>query len=139
MMAINFEQIAFDRLDEAITWAVAHPEEFNMAHWFARTSCGTTACLAGTIAVQAGYKPVWDFSDGANCVQLPDGPKEDVWTVAARLLGFDSYYHLDTDDEDPLDGLFYAGSLPGVIAVRNAWAREAGTPERTGDLPEALR
>lgn len=38
----------------------AHPEEWNQLTWI----CGTTACLAGRIAIMAGAKPGYGYDQG---------------------------------------------------------------------------
>lgn len=135
--------IDFEVLDAAISYATAHPDELDMNFWFRRDSCGTTACLAGTIAVQAGYRPVWPgcetvWHDGttfyiATHVQLPDGPKDAVWNVAGWLLG------LDPDvDGVLLDELFTVAGIDDVIQIRNRLARRAGVAQRTWDLLTAV-
>lgn len=125
--------IDFERLDAAITYAVEHPNEFDMGSFFRRRGCGTTACLAGTAAIQAGWKPVWS-SDA------DDWPREETWAVtidgeseketfdvAADLLGF---------DDDIAEAFFFAPDLATVIAMRNERAVAAGIPARTWQVAE---
>lgn len=124
-MTINFE-----RLDAAITHGFEHPEEFNMGTWYSKTDCGTTACLAGTAAVQAGWVPVWSTGDCgmSDAIEVRDpetGEMRAVQDLAAELLG------LWTDGAGEGETfIFFAGDLDEVIRVRNRWAREAGVPER---------
>lgn len=119
-MPINFE-----RLDAAITYAAEHPAEFAMEFWFERTpGCGTTACLAGTAATQAGWQPVFeedDEADLADTVRLGDR-EQLVESVATELLGLSWRQGLR---------MFSASDLDHVIRIRNEWAAEAGVPERT--------
>jgi hypothetical protein len=131
--------VDFERLDAAIEHAVEHPAEFDMASWFSqKKGCGTTACLAGTAAAQAGWLPVWtDIGPGrsnAYAVRHPDtGEQRRIVDVGAQVLGL--YANVDdADDEDDSSFIFFAGSLANVILIRNGWARDRGVPERTFDL-----
>lgn len=133
--------VDFERLDNAITYAVAHPDEFDMDMWFrTAAACGTTACLAGTVALHAGWKPIqwekWGSGLAASKAEK-DGVRKPVSLVAGELLG------LDFDQPDagqPSDfELFYANDIAGVIKVRNRLARDANVPERTWDLPAVTR
>lgn len=121
-MAINFE-----RLDATITYAVEHPERFDFGSWFEKTSCGTTACIAGTAAWLAGWEPVFDGEVVALAALaedvVKDGERRYTYDLAAELLGL-------TDDQ--ANELFVgAGGLRTAIKIRNEWAAEAGVPERT--------
>lgn len=133
-MPINFE-----RLDAAITYAAAHPAEFDMWDWFKETSCGTVACLAGTALIQAGYEPrfsasgriklttvVRTYFDGTYEAEAAavwrEGVAYPVAETAAELLGL---------TEEQADEIFNACDLVEVIEVRNRWAAERGIPERT--------
>lgn len=123
--------IDFGRLDAAITYAHEHPKQFNMNTWLASWECGTTACLAGTVALQAGWTPVWELnggpSDGATAVEVTKGSDcRFVGEVAEELLGFDEQAESD---------FFYAEDLDEVIRLRNEYAAEAGIPERTWGTP----
>lgn len=116
--------INFERLDAAITYAADHPDEFYMGEWYRRGPlCTTTACLAGTAAMQAGWQPVFDdvLSPITTSVVTRDGRTEHIEHVAAELLG------LDEDDCT----IFIASNLADVIRTRNRWARQAGIPERS--------
>lgn len=47
-------------LTKALEYITAHPEEWNQCCWVRyRPGCGTTACLAGTTVVLAGYDIDW--------------------------------------------------------------------------------
>ncbi len=114
-------QINFERLDAAITHAVENPDEFDMGSWFERSTCGTTACLAGTVAVQAGWTPVFgEWLQAEDVVR--DGVRHPVWDVARELLGF---------SEDDADRFFYATGIGYVIVLRNRYAAERGVAERS--------
>lgn len=124
--------INFARLDAAITNAAEHPDEFNMGTWFSKTDCGTTACLAGTAAVQAGWLPVWapgdcGMSDAVEVCNPDTGEKHGVQEVGAELLGL----HLEEGSVEDESYIFYALNLAHVIDIRNEWARDAGVAERT--------
>ena len=128
--------INFERLDAAITYAAAHPAKFDMYTWFKQTRCGTTACLAGTALLQAGYEPRFTASGRAEDLELfdedgdpyaitavwLDGVAYPVSETAAELLGL-------TDDQ--ADDIFNLADLDEVIEMRNAWAAESGVPERS--------
>lgn len=121
--------VDFERLDAAITFAVEHPERIDMGTWFARTDCGTTACLAGTVALQAGWTPVFDH-ETYNLRGLivthevaKGGETQYVKEVAAEVVGLDQ---VQADDM-----FLHAGDIRGAIAYRNEFAAAAGLPERT--------
>lgn len=128
--------IKFEPLDDAITYAAEHPDEFYMQAWFKQTDCGTTACLAGTIALQAGWAPTGWRAERATAEPsngelraaqvIKDGKTDRVSGVAADLLGLD-----EIRDHRLLDDLFHAVNLTAVIRIRNRLARDQGVPERT--------
>jgi hypothetical protein len=125
--------INFEALDATITYAVEHPDEFDMSTWYLRRpGCGTTACLAGTVvALEGGWTPVWrrcGVNEEAYYVKRQGEPQQRVSDVAADLLGFDAEYDRT---------IFHAGTgINEVIEIRNEWARAAGIPERTwGEQP----
>jgi hypothetical protein len=95
-----------DRLDEAIAYIEAHPERHNQRSWFRRRPCGTTACLAGTVAMLAGWTPIW--RDHAASFVMKDDKAGYVAHVACELLdvGSDSderfYLFMDADDLDDI-------------------------------------
>jgi hypothetical protein len=122
--------IRLQPLDNAITYAAEHPGEFYMQAWFKRTDCGTTACLAGTIALQAGWEPTgWlqaHPSESFRAAQVIKGGEVDrVSGVAADILGLD-----ELRDYRLLDDLFHAPNLAAVIRIRNRVAADQGVPER---------
>lgn len=126
-------------LDDAITYAAAHPAEFYMQAWFQQTDCGTTACLAGTIAVQAGWTPTGWTTIRANgetagharaASVTKDGKDDSVSHVAADILGLHAL-----SDYRLLDDLFHAPGLTAIIRVRNRLAAERGLPERVWSVP----
>jgi len=81
--------INLERLDEAIAYIEAHPEQHDQRHWFRRSDCGTTACLAGTVAMLGGWRP--DFGlfggNGRTLHVHKDGTRKHVGDVADELLG----------------------------------------------------
>lgn len=80
-----------ERLDAAIAWAEAHPEQHDQGAWARRTSCGTTLCLAGIILTHAGYKPAFVHQfESAGMFFSPDGAMVSPSTEAQRLLRIDS-------------------------------------------------
>lgn len=115
--------IDFDRLDTAITHAVEHPDEFGMSTWIRKTATGIVACLAGTVALLAGYQPDFGPFNRTAMVRLGDGPTLGVDVVAIELLGL--------DDRQAEKAFCALGDITEVIQLRNAWALEAGIQERT--------
>jgi len=84
-----------------------HPEMVDLDSWI----CGTTACYAGHVALQAGATPVYcdDEADTA-LVDSPDGRRLPVSSYAAEILDI---------SDDQADNLFHAGSmdeLEGIIS-----------------------
>lgn len=124
--------INFERLDAAITYAVEHPEEFDMGDWFKRTDCGTTACLAGTVAIQAGWSPAEFCADDGTAFAQRNGIRKAVPAVARGLLGLVGPDRLG-------DYIFFLRDLAEVIDVRNRWARDAGVAERSWAVQEEQR
>jgi len=49
-------------LRKALEHIDAHPEEHDQRSWMRQTSCGTTMCLAATVAVLAGHEIDWSKS-----------------------------------------------------------------------------
>lgn len=47
-----------ERRAELIAHIEADPRAFDMLSWIKHTSCGTTACAAGTAAMLAGWEPL---------------------------------------------------------------------------------
>lgn len=118
----------FERLDAAITHAVENPERFDFGSWFARTNCGTTACLAGTVAWQDGWTPVFNRASADAPLALADDVEKDgevryTFDLARDLLGL--------TEEQAEDMFVQAGGVKGVIEERNRLAATADLPERT--------
>jgi hypothetical protein len=78
-------------LRKALEHITAHPEEWNQEEWIRTDSCGTVCCLAGTVAMQAGYKPffVSDFGSTAYMVTSPEGEGRFVRSAARELMNLD--------------------------------------------------
>ena len=111
------------RLDAALARIEEHPEEHHQGSWMKRRPwCGTTYCLAGTLALLAGAKPDWDPGDeesdaDAYLVTRPDGGElVGVSDYAAELLGVDPEGHV-------VDELFYGASdLGDLLEIRDRLA-----------------
>ncbi len=116
-MGINYK-----RLDEAIDFGLQNPDQFNMDAWIFEKeagSCGTVACLAGTVVMMNGWEPAgrhgyignrksWSF--------VSKGPDyAPVGRVAAELLGLDPGDFIESN-------LFYLDDIYQVITVRNELA-----------------
>lgn len=48
------------KLDAAMDYLRAHPEQHDQRYWGRQTPCGTTMCLAGTVAHLAGHEFYWE-------------------------------------------------------------------------------
>jgi hypothetical protein len=83
-----------EKLDEAIAYIEKHPEQHDQATWFRRYTCGSTACLAGHVAILDG----WTLIDGHGMAEKA-GVLRHVADVAEAVL--------DLDDLE-VDRLFYA-------------------------------
>jgi hypothetical protein len=109
-------------LDAAIKEIEAHPEGWNQRNWLTRTPCGTAACLAGTVALRNGWKPVNWFRAGTFAggeitgdVEM-DGVIRSVEDVAASILGI---------DYDDMDELFATeNTIEDIKRYRDALAAE---------------
>jgi hypothetical protein len=111
-------------LDAAIADIEAHPERHNQRNWLTRTSCGTAACLAGTVALRHGWKPVNWFRAGTFAggeitgdVEM-DGVIRSVEDVAASILGigYDDMDELFGSDNTIEDIKRYRGSMAAEYA-----------------------
>jgi hypothetical protein len=84
-----------------------HPEMVDLDSWI----CGTTACYAGHVALQAGGSPVYCDDEAVTAlVDTPDGRRLPVSSYAAEILEI---------SDDQADNLFNAGSvdeLEGIIS-----------------------
>ena len=101
-----------EKLDEAIAYIEAHPEQHDQGSWFARSPCGTVACLAGTVALQAGWSPAWPKRHSAFAYTAEkNGARRTVRSVAREILG------ATREQESTL--FFRAGTLDDIKRYRN--------------------
>lgn len=68
--------------------------EWHQGNWFTKEplgtaflDCGTSYCLAGKIALDAGWKPEWDGTGFITATVVKDGEALFVRDVANELLG----------------------------------------------------
>lgn len=89
-------QVNVPLLRKALEHIDAHPEEHDQGVWARRTPCGTAYCLAGHVAVLAGYEIDWSpaadcgyFEAQVECVTALDswGSPLDIAWVAQDALG----------------------------------------------------
>lgn len=64
-------------LQKALDHIEAYPEEWDQDTWGTRSSCGTTACLAGHIALLTGWEP-------GNAHTTPDLPGGEEWSIVVK-------------------------------------------------------
>jgi len=79
---------------------------FDMSNWYNDTmsECGTTACLAGWAAIEAGWKPAANVS---SVVYAEKDGRMELWPqVGAGVLGL---------DEREADALFYEPESLGEV------------------------
>lgn len=80
-------------LKKALEHVTEHPEEHDQESWFSRKWtkgdwCGTTACLAGTIAWMEGWTPIFPKGNSRTTSECQRGDKqEQVDLVALHALG----------------------------------------------------
>lgn len=103
----------------------AHPEEHNQTNFGMRTSCGTTACIAGaTILMDADTTVLWDGVGMFGAVTTPTRPGQCVTDRAAELLGLNSY---------DAGRLFYNMSNVESLDMLTTYIREAEAVQYEGD------
>lgn len=161
----------WELLDAAITHAILHPETFDMGTWivpagasperlnmarYTGNTCGTTACLAGTVLHLSGYRAYWTApsEDPAtwrfhgSVMARPGTPdhgalrgmlgNEDeiraghvvyVSIEANRLLAI-PYEVQQWVEETGGGSLFYGDDVDDVIRFRNHLADACGQPQR---------
>jgi hypothetical protein len=79
--------VNLQKLDEAIAHIEKHPEQHDQGSWFARTPCGTVACLAGTVALLDGWSPAWPQRHDEFAYTARKGSaRRPVRTVAREIL-----------------------------------------------------
>jgi hypothetical protein len=134
---VNEEQAA--RLRSALEYVTEHPREWVQDRYLMRTPCGTMACLAGRIVLQAGYRvvdwsPVLRYED--HIVSVPD--TEQAYSVtrdgadavkiseaAAALIGLERW--------DQADSLFAASN-----SLRTLWECAEDYSDGLIEVPEDL-
>lgn len=81
-----------ERLDRALAYIEAHPEQHDQGVWLKKVDCGTAACLAGWVVVQeypqAGFvKTAYDYGDRFSMVGInPQDEPVYVHLTATELL-----------------------------------------------------
>jgi hypothetical protein len=90
--------IDIERLDRALAYIEAHPEQHNQGVWLSspvpKVDCGTAACLAGWVMLQEYPEAVfeqdrYDHGPTYSKVREPYGEQMDVEATARKLLGLD--------------------------------------------------
>ena|SRR5690348_2417744 len=81
-------QLNVPLLRKALEYITEHPEEHNQRNWAQRTSCGTTFCLAGTVAKLTGHDFIWDLEGGTQALLVTNG--REISEVAQDELGLDN-------------------------------------------------
>jgi uncharacterized Fe-S radical SAM superfamily protein PflX len=92
-------------IDDVMHHIDTHPEQHGQSYWF----CGTTACVAGHVALLSGWRPVFKapcelaFCDCQTFTSQveKDGERRRVSDLAQDLLQIDA---------DTADRLFYGGN-----------------------------
>lgn len=111
-------EVNLDKLDEALAYIEAHPDEHDQNSWFARRAggwCGTTRCLGGTLAWLGGWKPAWEGRDRADMVRGPGGQVRYIRDVAQEILG--------ASDDEAADLFLHADDLDELKDVRDMIAK----------------
>lgn len=78
-------------------------ERFDFGGWAHRNECGTTLCLAGKVASDAGVTFLWNEGNQAQKVVDRDGRDISIQTFSARELGItimESFVLFSPDRED---------------------------------------
>lgn len=118
--------IDISRLDRALAYIEAHPDEHNQRVWLKAASCGTTACLAGHVVMQEhpdGHPSGVYYHEGGHAYDfwlVPGGMQLPVAQEAARLLGL---------DEEQADSLFCgSNTLDDLKRMRDMLADDPDAP-----------
>lgn len=113
-----------DKLDAAIEWIEAHPEQHDQGDPFARRECGTTACLAGILCLLDGWEPAWEDDEEEDAYfAVKNGEKRNAMRLARELLGATRYQ---------ADSLFLESwSLDEIKARRDEYATSGEAGERS--------
>lgn len=113
-----------DKLDAAIEWAEAHPEQHDQGDPFAKAECGTTSCLAGILCLLDGWQPSWDDEeDDYTYYAQKDGERRNAMQLARELLA---------STRRQADSLFLTSwSLDEIKALRDEFATLGEAGERS--------
>lgn len=113
-----------DKLDQAIAYIEAHPEEWQQEFWAEKTACGTALCLAGTLAALDGWKPTrwWAVKADSGEIQrtysaIKNRKVRDIEDVAHDILGLERSPAAEpfSDDERMAHRLFRSSNTLGDI------------------------
>ena len=123
--------VRFDLIDKHIAWAEAEEAKGEMSAWNQQrwvtndAPCGTAYCIAGHVAVEAGWKPVpynGTFRKGGNTAFAD--------AIGVEVLGLEGYTVYDDDPDEPgYPDLFLP--LNGIVdlkRIRDEYAEEEGFP-----------
>lgn len=116
-----------DKLDAAIAYIEAHPAQHDQGFYAAEQECGTTLCLAGVIAMQAGWRPAWDLGHSeASGVFATRSVKRGgevgfARGVARAILG--------ASEDEAAELFLEAVDLAGIKYLRNVYADDAALGE----------
>jgi hypothetical protein len=103
-------------LQKALDHIEAHPEEWDQESWGRQTACGTTACLAGHIALMDGWTPVrygLQFGDWVHVEK--NGVRQTAGDAAEESLGVPDVSVYDSNNE-------YVGYLwSGINGRADLW------------------
>lgn len=146
---MNEEQAG--RLRAALEYVTEHPREWVQDYYAVRTPCGTLACLAGRIVLQAGYElSNWvqvDYFDSSSSTYLSiPGTQKSAAVALADDVGDASlslFRAMISTVAANLVGLDYIAAFPlfaSSNSLRDLWERAAelsdGLIEVPGELPE---
>lgn len=83
--------INVELLRKNLEYVTAHRDQWDQSYWIQRTWCGTTACLAGTVVLNEGYRPVPETREQRDVGLVTDSAGSVDWVdnVARKLLGLD--------------------------------------------------
>lgn len=81
--------------EEVFRLAMKHihefPEEHQQEVWAQRSACGTAACLAGRVVLQAGAEIMWDSNFLVSLCVTPSGERRHISQYARELLGIGQF------------------------------------------------
>lgn len=118
-----------EKLDEAIAYIEAHPEQWRQEDWFHRgdDGCGTAACIAGTVVLLDGWTPAnWTLrgtGDEITSTCEKDGFEREVDELAMDILCTNRSTWSDedmTEDEWRVERMFAAtNSIEDIKRIRD--------------------